>query len=363
MTVHMTAHPFIEGARFDYGTATLPELVLANAERTPTALAVRQWDERLTYRQLVAAAVHLARSLRAHGVGPQVVVGLCLRRRPSMIVGVLGTLLAGGAYLPLDPDGPAARRAQLVESAAVDLLVVDAATAPLFDAAPQRLIRVPEWRECAISPLEADECPIVATAAAMDCPAYVMYTSGSTGRPKGVVISHRSLVAHALAFADHTGAGPDTRSFGFTALGFDVSVHDLLIPLAVGGSIALADEADRADPQRLQRFAVEHRVNWGFVPPTLLPLLDPDGLPDWRTVYTGAEAPAPSRWPGGPRARCAAGSCTRTAPPRRPCASRRSRRAGTGTGRCRSGERCPTTAWSSSTSSCGRSASASQGSC
>jgi non-ribosomal peptide synthetase component F/acyl carrier protein len=117
-----------------------------------------------------------------------------------------------------------------------------------------------------------------------------------------VVISHRSLVAHVLAFADHTGAGPDTRAFGFTALGFDVSVHDLLVPLAVGGSVALADEADRADPQRLQRFAVEHRVNWGFVPPTLLPLLVPDGLPDWRTVYTGAEAPGPeqvARWTEG----------------------------------------------------------------
>lgn len=296
MTAQATWAPWLDGPRFDYGTRTLPELVLANAARTPNAAAVRQWAEQLTYGELMAAATELARILRGHGVRPETVVGLCLRRRPSMVVGVLGTLLSGGAYLPMDPDGPATRRDQLAADAAVDVIVVDAQTAALLDGAPQRLVRVPDPGGHAGRQLVPD--------AGMENPAYVLYTSGSTGRPKGVVITHRSLVAHVLAFADITGAGQDTRAFGFTSLGFDVSVHDLLLPLAVGGSVALIGEDDRTDPQRLQRFAAEHAVNWGFVPPALLPLLDPAGLPRWRTVYTGAEAPGPeqvARWTAGGR--------------------------------------------------------------
>ncbi|MFE3450376.1 amino acid adenylation domain-containing protein [Nonomuraea sp. NPDC059194] len=265
----------------------LPNLILEQAARRPEAPAVRQWDETLTFAALAGAARALAAELRARGVLPEHRVGVCLRRRPSMVTGVLGVLLSGAAYVPLDPDGPAARREEIIRDAGIDVVVADEETAGMF-ADP---VLVPT----------AGHAP----GAELDCPArpgnvaYVLYTSGSTGRPKGVMVSHHSLLSYALAFGRFTGAGEDTRSFGFAALGFDVSVMDILVPLAAGGSVQLAGEADRTDPVRLQRFAAAHEVTWGCVPVALLPLLDPAGLPAWRTVITGAEAPGPEqveRW-------------------------------------------------------------------
>jgi non-ribosomal peptide synthetase component F len=81
----------------------------------------------------------------------------------------------------------------------------------------------------------------------------------------------------------------------------DVSIADLILPLTAGGQVCLLGDLDRTDPERLQRFAAEHRVTWGFVPPSLLPIIDPGQLPDWRVVLTGGEAPGPeqvARWAG-----------------------------------------------------------------
>ncbi|MEV2271293.1 amino acid adenylation domain-containing protein [Nonomuraea africana] len=274
---------------------SLPGLLLEQARRRPEAPAVRQWEETLSFAALAGAARGLAAELRARGVLPEHRVGVCLRRRPSMVTGVLGVLLSGGAYVPLDPEGPAARRAEIIRDAGIDVVVADEETAALF-ADPVLVPRA--GHATGTADTERDDTE-------RDCPArpenlaYVLYTSGSTGRPKGVMVSHHSLLSYALAFGRFTGAGEDTRSFGFAALGFDVSVLDILVPLAAGGSVQLAGEADRADPVRLQRFAAEHEVTWGCVPVALLPLLDPAGLPAWRTVITGAEAPGPEqveRW-------------------------------------------------------------------
>ena len=277
------------GPRFEFPDATVPALVLAVADRRPDAVAVRQWDERLSYAELAAVACRLAASLRSVGVGPGDRVGVCLHRRPPMVGALLGVLLSGAAYVPLDPAGPPVRRAGMIADAGLDVIVVDGETAGLFPQSRQILVPAP-------GPAER-----VAPVAGLDDPAYVLFTSGSTGRPKGVVVGHRSLTSFATAFGSVTGAGEDTTAFGYASLGFDVSVLDLFVPLVAGGTVALAGEADRTDPARLQRFVAEHRVTWGCLPVALLPLLDPDRLPDWRTVITGAEAPGPEqvlRWAG-----------------------------------------------------------------
>lgn len=269
---------------------TLTELILERAARRPDAPAVQQWGQTLTYGELAGRASALAAELRDMGVRPGHRVGICLRRKPSMVTGVLGVLLSGGAYVPLDPDGPPVRRAEIAADAGIDVVVVDEETKGLVDG-PAVLV-----------PSRAGDpfaCP-----AAMDDLAYVLYTSGSTGRPKGVMISRRSMLAYAVDFGAFTGADEHTRGLAFAALGFDVSVLDLMVPLAAGGSVQLAGEEDRADPVRLQRFAAEHGVNWGTIPVSVLPLLDPAGLPSWRTVITGAEAPGPEqveRWSAGGR--------------------------------------------------------------
>jgi mycobactin peptide synthetase MbtE len=292
---------WIAGPVFPSPEAVLPGLILACAERRPGAVAVRQWDERLTYAELADGAARLAALLRAHGVGPERRVAVCVRRRPHLVTAVLGVLLAGGAYVPVDPELPAARREEIIDDAGAEALVVDAATAGLLEREGSPGVPI------VVVPAAAPRAAPAVAPARVRCPAgpdgaaYVLYTSGSTGRPKGVVVSHRSVVSYVLAFGAFTGADEATRSFGFASLGFDVSVLDLFVPLAAGGEVELLGEADRTDPGRLQRFAEEHRVTWGCVPVALLPILDPARLPSWRTVITGAEAPGPEqveRWAG-----------------------------------------------------------------
>ncbi|MFI9558769.1 amino acid adenylation domain-containing protein [Nonomuraea endophytica] len=266
---------------------SLADLILSRAARRPGAVAVRQWADVLTYGELAVRAERLAVRLRAHGVGPETLVGVCLRRRPSMIVAILGVLRAGGAYVPLDPDGPPVRREEILADAGITTVIVDDDTAAGFSGV--RRVRADD----------GDDGPCPPPGAGPGNAAYVLYTSGSTGRPKGVVVEQHSVAAFADGFARHTGAGPDTRALGFAALTFDLSVLDIFVTLATGGALQLAGDADRADPARLQRFVAEHRIDWGWIPVVLLTLLEPAGLPEWRTVITGGEAPGPEqveRW-------------------------------------------------------------------
>ena len=101
-------------------------MVARNFERTPQAAALEYQGETLTYQQLNAKANQLARSLKRQGVGPEVLVGLCVERSPEMVVGLLGILKAGGAYLPLDPSNPPQRIAYILEDARAPLLLTQA---------------------------------------------------------------------------------------------------------------------------------------------------------------------------------------------------------------------------------------------
>ncbi|MGE5828240.1 MAG: amino acid adenylation domain-containing protein, partial [Micromonosporaceae bacterium] len=274
----------------------LDELITTSARLTPDAIAVRQWDNTVTYRELVGRAATLAETLQRHGVGPDVLVGVCLRRDPAAWVAVLGVLLAGGAYVPLDPASPPARRTLVLEDSGLTIAVVDDAGAQALAGHELTLLQVPATASTHLPPNRATA----------DNAAYVMYTSGTTGRPKGVVVLHRNAVRFATSTAQIFELGPDTRSMGFAALGFDVSILDFFPPLSRGGSIAFVPDADRVDVGRLQRFLEEHRVTWGMLPPALLPLLEPARLTDLRQALAGGESPGPeqvARWSSPPQRR------------------------------------------------------------
>ncbi|MEV0198798.1 amino acid adenylation domain-containing protein [Nonomuraea sp. NPDC050691] len=272
----------------------LSSLITAQAAKTPDAPAVRQWDDVLTYAQLVEQARALAGRLRELGVGPETRVGLCARRTPLMPVAVLGVMLAGGAYVPLDPGHPRKRLEEVLEDAGIAVIVVDGRGGELLDGCGRTLVAASDG---AAAPRESGAVPD--DAALPDNAAYVIYTSGSTGRPKGVVVSHRSAVAFATSTAAHFGLDASCRSVAFSALGFDVSVLDMLAPLTAGGCVQLVPDEDRVDPARLQRFLEAHDVTWGFIPPALLPLVDPARLPCLKDVVTAGEPPGPeqvARW-------------------------------------------------------------------
>ncbi|RSM82667.1 non-ribosomal peptide synthetase [Amycolatopsis sp. WAC 01375] len=281
------------GPPLSYPDTTLTGLILAQAARTPHAVAVRQGDVRLTYRELVASATGVARLLQARGAGPGTRVGVCADRRPELISTVVGVLLSGAAYVPLEPGGPKTRLAEIAADAGISLVVGDCARAEFG----------------ATEGIETLDVPPPADGPA-DCPAgpddlvHLLYTSGSTGRPKGVLTSHRNVVAFVTGFAAALGVRPGARSLGISSLAFDAFTMDVFVPLAHGGSVQLAGAADRADPERLRRFLVEHDVEWGFVTPTLLSMLDPAAVPGWRVIACGGE-PVPAelaaRWLPGRR--------------------------------------------------------------
>ena len=185
--------------------ATLPELFASQVARTPDAVAAVFEDARLSYGELDARASQLAHHLRALGVGPEVVVGLCIERSLEMLIGLLGILKAGGAYLPLDPDYPRERLAFMLADAAAPVLVTRAA---LRAQLPSHDARIGGARGdgAHIVCLDADwpaiaQHPTTAPATSLQPqhPAYVIYTSGSTGTPKGVVVTHHGLVNHMLS--------------------------------------------------------------------------------------------------------------------------------------------------------------------
>ena len=171
-------------------SATLPELFAAQVKTTPAATAVVFEDTSLTYDELDAHSSQLAHHLRALGVGPEVVVGLCVERSLEMLVGLLGILKAGGAYLPLDPDYPPERLAFMLADAGAPVLVTQSALRDRLPLHNARIVQLDaDWPAIATRPASAP-----AAFLHPQHPAYVIYTSGSTGTPKGVAVTHRNAV-------------------------------------------------------------------------------------------------------------------------------------------------------------------------
>jgi amino acid adenylation domain-containing protein len=202
-------------------------------QRSPQATAVVFGRERLSYEQLNQRANQLAHHLRALGVGPESLVGICAERSIEMLIAILGVLKAGGAYLPMDPLYPSERLSFMLEDAQVAVVLTE-----------QKIQR--QWPGTA-KVLELDQLDL--TSQPTENPvllskpenlAYVIYTSGSTGQPKGVAIEHHSLNAFAHWAKDLFTATELDGVLAGTSICFDLSVFELLVPLCWGGRIILA---------------------------------------------------------------------------------------------------------------------------
>jgi non-ribosomal peptide synthetase component F len=156
--------------------ACLHELVEAQAARTPSAVAIDGLGATLSYAELDRRANRVAHHLRRLGVGPEVVVGVCLERSPELVVALLGVLKAGGAYLPLDPGYPSDRLAFMLSDAQAPLVLTQRELTERVSVAGVRRVHLDELAQ------EPVEQPAGA-AVGPDNLAYVIYTSGSTGRP------------------------------------------------------------------------------------------------------------------------------------------------------------------------------------
>jgi amino acid adenylation domain-containing protein len=204
-------------------------------ERTPEHVAVQFEPEQLNYQELNARANQLARHLRSLGVGPEVVVGLCLERSLDLIVGILGILKAGGAYLPLDPAYPPDRLSFMLEDAGTKVLLTSEDLAQRIPAPNLTIFLIDrEWNTIAGESKENLENNCVA-----ENLAYVIYTSGSTGKSKGVGVTHANVVRLFETTDLSFRFCPDDVWTLFHSSAFDFSVWEIWGALLYGGRLVI----------------------------------------------------------------------------------------------------------------------------
>lgn len=200
----------------------------------PDSIAVVFDNTHLTYRELNNRANQLAHHLIKQGVGPEVLVGICVERSLEMVVGMLGIIKAGGAYVPLDPTYPKSRLAFMLEDASVPVLITQE---HLIESIPEHQARLvcldSNWSEIAQESLENPQQNITP-----ENLIYVMYTSGSTGKPKGVCIPHRGVI-RLVKNPNYINLGPEEVILQITSISFDLSTFEIWGSLLNGGKLVV----------------------------------------------------------------------------------------------------------------------------
>ena len=256
------------------------------AARFPETIAIKYEGQQLRYRELNARANQLACYLRKLGVGPDHLVALCLERSLELIVGILGILKAGGAYIPIDPDYPAERLAYMFGDAGTRIVLTQrdlVQSLPLQEATV--LCLDSDWDLIAQQPSDNLNIPI-----GPENIAYVIYTSGSTGRPKGVLITHRGLANLAPTATSVLGAAPDETVLQFASMSFDAAIFEWSGTLIAGATLLLASRAQLMPGPGMARFLRENGVTVLLIPPSLLSLLEPQELPQLRSLVVAGDA-------------------------------------------------------------------------
>lgn len=253
--------------------ALLQDGFLYWAAKAPERMAIISDERSLRYGELSTLARRVASSILQGAREDEPLIGVVMPKGWQQIVAVLGTLIAGRAYVPLDASLPAERRLALLQRAGIrTVLTLPHLARQLEWPAGARLIAIDE-RELAHP---ADSLP--AERAAARSTAYVIFTSGSTGVPKGVVIEHRSAVNTIADINERFSVGPSDRVFGVSSLSFDLSVYDIFGPLSAGGALVLPDEEKLKDPGHFWGCLAEHGVTiWNSVPSLMGVLVDAAG--------------------------------------------------------------------------------------
>ncbi|GFE79661.1 hypothetical protein GCM10011487_16610 [Steroidobacter agaridevorans] len=245
-------------------------LYVEQAARTPTQVAVAHGDRSLTYAELDRKSDLLAKYLQSQGVGPDRLVGLFVERSLDMIVGLMGVLKAGGAYLPVDPSYPPDRVRYMLEDARPVLVLTQQA---LRSQLPETSSRVMVLDEKPLEQLAAPETSLSDVASSSANLLYVIYTSGSTGRPKGTAMPHRSMVNLIEWHRHELPLREGACVLQFAALSFDVAFQEVFSTLCCGGTLVLVDEAVRKDPRSMIELLQARRIERLFVPPMMLQAL------------------------------------------------------------------------------------------
>ncbi|MBF1988706.1 MAG: amino acid adenylation domain-containing protein, partial [Fischerella thermalis M58_A2018_009] len=248
------------------------QLFEAQVERTPDAVAVVFADQQLTYGELNCRANQLAHELQKLGVGPEVLVGVCVERSLETVIAILAILKAGGAYIPLDPSYPPQRLALMLEDAKPLVLLTQARLVAELPPHTAKVILIDNNNNFSNIPVTLHN-PI--SGAKPENLAYVIYTSGSTGRAKGVAIQHSNLVNAYFAWEETYHLRTDvTCHLQMASFSFDVFSGDLVRAVCSGGKLVLCPRDLLLSPQDLYNLMVKEKVDCAeFVPAVLRNLM------------------------------------------------------------------------------------------
>jgi pyochelin synthetase len=240
---------------------------LEQVRKGPHHTAIATWERRLTYEDVHRHARHLAKRLRQLGAGKDRLVAVVMEKGWEQVVGAIAVLMAGGAYLPVDPDLPQKRRWLLLRRAEVQIVLTQPCVAERLEWPPgvQRLSV--EWQD----PGQEDQIeePLPPLGRENDL-AYVIFTSGSTGEPKGVMIEHRSALNTVLDINERFGVSADDRILALSSLSFDLSVYDIFGALAAGATIVLPHPTSSREPRDWVDLILQEKITiWNSVPALL----------------------------------------------------------------------------------------------
>ena len=266
---------------------TIPALFAAQVRQYPGKVAVRCGKKSLTYAELDAATEALAGQLVGLGCQPGDRVGVCLERSVEMVVGVLGILKSGAAYVPMDPAYPAARLAVMIEDAAMPIIVTHS---DLLSTLPSHQAKI----VCLDQVSNNSARKVVGQPAQAGDLAYVIFTSGSTGRPKGVQIQHRAVVNFLNSMRREPGIRPEDVLLSVTTLSFDIAGLELFLPLTSGATLVVATSETTADGNSLRRELERWEVTFmQATPVTWTMLLEAGwtGRPDLKILCGGEALP------------------------------------------------------------------------
>ena len=249
--------------KVDYQTGLcVHTLFETQAELMPEATAIVFDDQGLSYRELNRRANQLAHYLRSKGVGPEVLVGLCVERGIGMVIGTLGVLKSGGAYVPMDTAYPPDRLAFLLEDSNVKVLITERSVQDVLpEHGAYEIALDTDWEEIAS---HSETNP--QTLASSQNLAYVIYTSGSTGTPKGVGIQHASLMNLLFWHQRVYQVSSLDRATQVAGLAFDASVWEVWPYLTAGASLHIPDHQTHASPERLVRWLNQKQITISFLP-------------------------------------------------------------------------------------------------
>jgi amino acid adenylation domain-containing protein len=250
--------------------------------------AVIEGNRVLHYGELNARANQLAHCLHSLGVQPRTVVGICLERSIDLVVGLLGILKAGAAYLALDPAYPLDRLSFMLDDADTSAIFTTRALEDRFTGPGKKVMCLDDWE-----PFARFSTSNPAVNVSADDLAYVVYTSGSTGQPKGVLVPHRGLLNlvawHQRTFAvTSSDRATQIASPAFDALGWEIWPY-----LSRGASVYIVDEETRLDPQKLRDWLIAREITISFLPTVLaesVMRLEWPRLSALRTLLTGADS-------------------------------------------------------------------------